>query len=285
MSRQAYVALVGGDRFSVYTLRLLLESECPPSGIVVETGRGLRSRIRYERRIFRRHGARRRLSQMTVGVLHRMLDGASDRQLIESLYRGTDYRGVISRASSMGVPLLETDSYGSSEALQFVRNRDPSFLLCHTPYWINREVRDLVAPGMVIGSHPGSVPWFRGAHSAFWCRYLGQEELNGYSIFCLEAGVDSGPLIKRQMVPYSQEASYRGNDYLLLEAISRELVNTVRELSSGVYLQTTPQSPLEPTQVYRAPGLVDYVRFRFQEARKRRLVGESEEAGDSPYTG
>ena len=78
-----------------------------------------------------------------------------------------------------------------------------------------------------------------------------------------EAVVDEGPLIKRQMVPYSQEASYRGNDYLLLEAISRELVNTVRELSSCVHLQTTPQSPLEPTQVYRAPGLVDYVRFRF----------------------
>ena len=68
----------------------------------------------------------------------------------------------------------------------------------------------------------------------------------------------------------------------MLEAISRELVNTVRELSSGVDLQTTPQSPLEPTQVYRAPGLVDYVRFRFQEARKRRVA---EEAGDSPYTG
>ena len=285
MSRQAYVALVGGDRFSAYTLRLLLESDCPPSGIVVETGRGLRSRIRYEGRIFKRHGVGQRLSQMAVGVLHRVLDGASDRRLIESLYRGTDYRSVISRASLMGVPLLETDSYGSLEALQFVRNRDPSFLLCHTPYWIDREVRDLVAPGMVIGSHPGFVPWFRGAHSAFWCRYLGQEELNGYSIFCLEAGVDAGPLIKRKMVPYSQEVSYRGNDYLLLEAISRELVNTVRELSSCVHLQTMPQSPLEPTQVYRAPGLVDYVRFRFQEARKRRVVGESEEAGDSRYIG
>ena len=66
---------------------------------------------------------------MTVGVLHQILDGARDRQLIESLYRGTDYRGMTSRASSMGVPLLETDSYGSLEALQFVRNRDPSFLL------------------------------------------------------------------------------------------------------------------------------------------------------------
>lgn len=222
---------------------------------------------------------------MAVGVLHRVLDGASDRRLMESLYRGTDYHGVISRASSMDVPLLEADSYGSSEALQFVRNHHPSFLLCHTPHWIDREVRDLVAPGMAIGSHPGSVPWFRGAHSAFWCRYLGQEELNGYSIFCLEAGVDAGPLIKRQMVPYSQEASYRGNDYLLLEAISGELVNTVRELSRGVHLQTTPQSPLVSTQVYRAPGLVDYVRFRVREARRRRLAGESEEAGDSPCTG
>jgi len=270
MNRPAYVALVGGDRFTAHTLRLLLESEYPPSGIVVATWRGLRSRIRYERRIVRRHGLRRRLSQIAVGVLHRILDGASDGHLLENLYRGTDYNRVAHHASRIGVPLVETHSYSSSEALQFLEDRDPSFLLCHTPFWIDREVRELVAPGKVIGSHPGSVPWFRGAHSAFWCRYLGQEELNGYSIFCLEAGVDSGPLIVRRSVPYSPEVSYRGNDYLLLEAISRELVNTVRELSSGVILDTTPQSPLKPSQIYMAPGLVDYIRFRFREAKRRR---------------
>jgi len=214
---------------------------------------------------------------MTVGVLHRVLDGASDRRLVESLYRGTYYGSVVSGASSVGIPLLETDSYDSSEALKFVRDMDPSFLLCHTPFWIDREVRNLVGSGLVIGSHPGFVPWFRGAHSAFWCRHLGQEELNGYSIFCLDAGVDSGPLIRRRRIPYSPEVSYRGNDHLLLEAISKELVDTVRKLSTGMSLETTPQSPLEPTQVYRAPGLVDYVSFRFQEARRRWAAGESEE--------
>lgn len=272
MSRRSYVALVGGDRCSVHTLRLLLESGFPPSGIVVITGRGLRSRIRYERRIARRHGVRQRLSQVAVGVLHRISDGARDRSLMDSIYRGTDYGGVVSRAIAMGVPLLETDSYNSSETLRFVRNSDPSFFICHTPYWIDRVVRDLVPPGMVIGSHPGSVPWFRGAHSAFWCRHLGQDEMNGYSIFCLDGGVDSGPLIRGRKMAYSPEASYRGNDYVLLGAISGELVAIAGELSRGATLDTTPQSPLDPTQVYRAPGLVDYVGFRFQEARRRRAA-------------
>ena len=273
MDQHAYVALAGGDRVTAHTLRLLLESECPPSGILVQSGKGLRSRIRYERRLIQRHSLPRRLSQVTVGVLHQLLDGVSDGRLVESLYQGSDYRGVIKRASLIGVPFLETDSYASPEALQFLRDKNPSFLLCHTPFWVNPEVRDLVAPGMVIGSHPGSVPWFRGAHSAFWCRYLGQDELNGYSIFCLDAGVDSGPLIMRRTMPYSPEVSYRANDYLLLEAISRELVSIVRELSRGANLEATPQSPLEPTQVHRAPGLGDYLRFRFRERRRKLVSG------------
>lgn len=260
-----YVALVGGDRCSLYTLRCLLESEYPPSGVVVVELSGRLARLAYERRMMRRHGVLKRLSQITVGVIHRVVDGAQDRELLGQIYPDENRAAVLGLASRQGVGVLEASAYHSAEAVSFVRGFTPSFLVCDTPFWVEKKVRELVPPTMVIGSHPGVVPWFRGAHSAFWCRHLGQEEKNGFSFFCIDGGVDSGPLISTHQRPYRGELSYRGNDYVLAEEASRYVVRIVESLSQGLRVGLATQSPLEDCQIRRAPGLVDYLRFRLKE--------------------
>lgn len=267
--RLSYVALVGGDKCSLYTLRCLIESESPPAGVVVVEQSGLSSRLASEQRVIRRHGILRRLSQIVVGLVHRLLDGARDRELLEQIYPDEDQESLIRRVSLQGVGVLKAETYHSVEALGFIKEFDPAFLVCDTPFWVEKKVRELVPPAMVIGSHPGVVPWFRGAHSAFWCRYLGEPEKNGFSIFCIDGGVDSGSLISNHYRPYRGELSYRGNDYVLLEEASRQIVQVAESLAKGLKVESTTQSPLENEQIRRAPGLLDYLQFRVKERRRQ----------------
>lgn len=267
--RLSYVALVGGDRCSLYTLRCLIESESPPSGVVMVEQSGLSARLASEQQVMRRHGTLSRVSQICVGVVHRLVDGVRDQELLGQLFSDADRTTVLRQASGQGIGVLEARAYHSIEALAFIRELEPSFLACDTPFWVEKEVRELVPPNMVIGSHPGVVPWFRGAHSAFWCRYLGEEEKNGFSIFCLDGGVDSGPLISTHQRPYQRALSFRGNDYVLLEEASRYVVRVVESLAQGQDVGLMAQSPLKSDQIRRAPGLVDYLRFRIMERRRR----------------
>ncbi|HAQ23448.1 MAG: hypothetical protein CL467_05405 [Acidimicrobiaceae bacterium] len=268
----SYVALVGGDKCSLYTLRCLIESEHPPAGVVVVEQSGFSSRLASERRVIRRHGILRRLSQIVVGIIHRFLDGARDRELLEQIYPDEDHESLLQRASLQGVGVLKAETYHSVEALSFIREFDPAFLVCDTPFWVEKKVRELVPPMRVIGSHPGVVPWYRGAHSAFWCRYLGESEKNGFSIFCIDGGVDSGPLISTHHRPYRGELSYRGNDYFLLEEASRRIVQIAESLAKGLKVEPTAQWPLENEQIRRAPGLLDYFRFRARERSRLRAA-------------
>ncbi len=263
--RPSYVALIGGDRCSLYTLQCLVDSRSPPSGVVVVEQRGLSSRLSSEQRVMRRHGIPLRLSQISVGVIHRVVDGGRDQELLDQLFPDAERSALLGRASDQGIGVLEAQAYHSVEALTFIRELDPAFLVCDTPFWVEKKVRELVPPTMVIGSHPGVVPWFRGAHSAFWCRYLNEEEKNGFSIFCIDEGVDSGPLISTHQRPYRSELSFRGNDYVLLEEASRYVARVVESLTRGLDVGLTTQSPLKNNQIRRAPGLVDYLRFRVRE--------------------
>ena len=277
--RLSYVALVGGDRCSLYTLQCLVKSESPPSGVVVVEQSGLSSRLASEQRVMRRHGILQRLSQISVGVVHRVVDGVRDRELLDQLFSDADRAAVLGRASDQEIDVLKAQAYHSVEALTFIRELDPAFLVCDTPFWVEKKVRELVPPTMVIGSHPGVVPWFRGAHSAFWCQYLGEEEKNGFSIFCIDGGVDSGPLISTHQRPYRSKLSFRGNDYVLLEEASRYVVRVVESLAQGLNVGLTAQLPLKNDQIRRAPGLVDYLRFRVRERRTRRCSSAKKSVG------
>ena len=267
--RLSYIALVGSDRCSLYTLQRLVESKSPPSGVIVVERSGISSRMASEQQVMRRHGILGRLSQISVGVIHRVVDGIRDRELLDQLFPNTDRAEVLGGASSQGIGVLEAPAYHSVEALTFIKELNPAFFVCDTPFWVEKKVRELVPPTMTIGSHPGVVPWFRGAHSAFWSRFLGEEEKNGFSIFCIDGGVDSGPLISKHQRPYRSELSFRGNDYVLLEEASRYIVQVVESLAQGLNVGITTQSPLKNDQIHRAPRLVDYLRFRMRERRRQ----------------
>jgi|TARA_B100001964_G_scaffold6017_1_gene6635 hypothetical protein len=92
--------------------------------------------------------------------------------------------------------------------------------------------------------------------------YDGNSELNGYSIFCLNGGVDSGSLIERKKVRYRTDISFRANDLILLKLISIDQARIAEKFSKGISLKQVQHNNLDPRQVRKAPGIIEYCRFR-----------------------
>ena len=232
------------------------------TGVVFCNQTGVHNRVVKEIKRIRKYGLLKRLSQITVSLIHQLVDASSDRVVWESLYGEITVRGVIETLEQRRIPYIETSAYESKESLTFLKSINPEFFVCHTPYWVKKCVRDIPKEKVSIGSHPGIVPYYRGAHSAFWCVYDGNSTLNGYSIFCLDEGVDSGPLIERKKIEYRNDISFRANDLFLLSLISKHQAKIVENFSKGVPLNRVHHEELNPNQTRRAPGLLEYYRFR-----------------------
>jgi len=244
------------------TLKMVLQSDCVVTGVVFCDQIGVHYRIVKEIKRIRKYGFLKRLSQITVSLIHHLVDATSDREVWENLYGDITVREVIETLEQRRIPYIETSAYESHESLTFLKSINPEFFVCHTPYWVKKCVRDIPKERVSIGSHPGIVPYYRGAHSAFWCMFDGNSALNGYSIFCLDEGVDSGPLIERKKIEYRKDISFRANDLFLLSLISKRQAKIVEKFSQGAELNRVHQEELDPKQARKAPGLIEYYRFR-----------------------
>ena len=197
-----------------------------------------------------------------LSIYHFVIHSRSERHFLKEYYAEFSIDEVFTIMQIRNIEYIVTLDYESDESLSFIRKKNPDFLVSHTPFWIGKKVRDMPNEKVTIGSHPGLVPFYRGAHSPFWCIYDEEPEKNGYSIFCLDEGVDSGPLIEQKRIGYRKEISYRLNDYVLMNLISIAQARIAESYSNGNSLMLLPQTDLDPSQIRRAPGIIDYCQFR-----------------------
>ena len=190
--------------------------------------------------------------------------GSSDKLFIKQCLKNFDPLIFHDELIERNISYIRTSNYDSKESINYIKSKDPDFMICHTPYWINKKVRMLSRDRIVIGGHPGLVPFYRGSHSAFWSIYDECSDKNGYSIFCLDQGVDSGPLIEQKHLKYNYNISYRSNDHYLMKHISLALAEIANNYSHGKVLSVSPQESLEPSQIRTPPGIIDFFAFQIK---------------------
>ncbi|MBO8219578.1 formyltransferase family protein [Prochlorococcus marinus] len=267
-----YILLISNELSTFYTAYLLVKSDTPPSGIIIGNYKGLKNRIKFEKSLISKYGVFKRFSQIFASILHKLIDGRKDKNMLKELYEEFTQEDLFEIAEKLSLPIVNLKSYdyGNQKVVKFISSINPYFLVCHTPFWIPKKIRDLIYSKIIIGSHPGIIPWFRGSNSTFWARYKNKDDYNGYSIFCINSGVDSGPIIKREYIKYDVNISYRANDYLLLNMISKEIVKVVDDCIKGKLPNLKKQKPILSNQIYKNPGIIEYIIFRYKEFKKIR---------------
>jgi hypothetical protein len=261
-NNKSAIILVGTSIECLFSLKKILDSGCLVSGVVFCNQSDLRSRIKGEYRRFRKYGAFLRFSQIFLSLIYKAIYGHSDKLYIKQCLQNFDSHSFYDELIKKNISYMHTSNYDSKESIDYIKLKDPDFLVCHTPYWIDKKVRMLPRDRLVIGGHPGLVPFYRGSHSAFWSIYDECPEKNGYSIFCLDQGVDSGPLIEQRPLRYNYNISYKSNDSYLMKYISLALAEIANDYSHGKILSVSPQSPLQPSQIRTPPGIIDFLAFK-----------------------
>jgi hypothetical protein len=262
INKKSAIILTANNLPCLFTLKKILETDCNVGGIIVCEKKGFVYRLKKEFHDIKKYGLNNRISQLLLSFYIKIFHSKTDKDYLENCYKDFNKKDFFSNLSLGNIDFIFTSDYQSDEVITFIRNKSPDFLLSHTPYWIGKKIRELSKEKIIIGSHPGIIPFYRGAHSAFWCKYNNEPEKNGYSIFSLDSGVDSGPLIKQVRIPYDDRISFRSNDYLIMKHCSLAHANIAEDYSKGEKITLVSHSDLNSSQIKKAPGLVDYIRFK-----------------------
>jgi len=191
-----------------------------------------------------------------------------------------------------GVALLETDAINGEESAAFLRDRAPDLVLVNGTQLLREPILSLLGQIRhgIINLHTGLSPYSRGANCNLYMILEGQPQLVGVTIHHINAGIDSGDIIRSAQVPMETGDNFETIDvrsfHLGIELLLQAAVDLVAgraervaQWESGkLFLQRTgyhyePWQRLQASRLLAGGLLEQYLRHKQQCDGSVRLVG------------
>ena len=151
------------------------------------------TRSRFVKRVkreVRRVGWLRFLDVLAFRFWYRWRIAAADRAWEEATL--ADFRRRFP-ALPADLPRLRIHSPNTPEALQFLKDLAPDFVVARCKHLLKREVFEVPTHGTFV-MHPGVCPEYRNAHGCFWALANDDRDKVGMTLLKIDEGVDTGPV-------------------------------------------------------------------------------------------
>ncbi|MDX1975766.1 MAG: methionyl-tRNA formyltransferase [Rickettsiales bacterium] len=158
----------------------------------------------------------------------------------------SDFCDITPLARAQHIPVFyDGGKERSDELVSFIRYCKADYVFCIG--WSRLLPTEVLqaTKGGVVGYHPTLLPLHRGRHPIIWAIVNGLEE-TGSSLFLMDEGADSGPLISQMHVAIEARETAASLYQKLLTALEAQLRDCVPKLAEGT-LQPQPQDHSKAT--------------------------------------
>ncbi len=161
-------------------------------------------------------------------------------------------------AQAQGIPIFELrDKMSDPELVQKIKDWAPDFILVVGWYHMIPKAIRALAP--TAGMHASLLPRYSGGAPLVWAIINGETQ-TGISLFLMDQGVDSGPLIAQTQVPIAFEDTIAAL-YARIEQAGLELLLTeLPKIANGRAVYTEQDESQRSVFPQRSPedGLIDW---------------------------
>lgn len=259
MRDKRILVLVGSSIANLNTLSTLLSGDLNIVGAVVANQKKSGINLRFLKRAIQKQGLIKVIFQIKERIVYKFLNSRKDKKIHEKIF---DRAHIEANIQQFRNNIRETYAYDDAETLEWIRGKNPDIIVIHTPYWVSKKVRDIVQ-GNVIGGHPGITQYYRGVHSPFWAIYNQDEKHIGFTIFWVDAGVDSGDIIFQGKISPKKEDSYLTLSWKGMKLIAENIVDILKNTDQIENIPRVKNNSLSERTIYHHPTIWNYLRYRF----------------------
>lgn len=169
-------------------------------------------------------------------------------------------------AQAHGIEVLQPEKLSKAkDVVERMRQLKPDVLVMAAfGQILKNEVLEM-APMRVINLHASLLPQYRGAAPINWAIINGDEQ-TGNTTMVTEAGVDTGPMLLKQVVPIGPETTAEDLTNTMAITGATLVVDTLKQLQAGT-LKPTPQDDAKATMAPRLTkemGVLDWRKSSFE---------------------
>lgn len=134
-----------------------------------------------------------------------------------------------------GVPVLITSAINEERSVAFLRQQAPEIVLVNGTQLLRQPILALL-PSIrhgIINLHTGLSPYSRGANCNLYMLLEGHPELVGVTVHHIDAGIDSGDIIRSAQVPMQADDNFETIDVRSFHVGIELLLEAARQLAAG----------------------------------------------------
>ena len=181
--------------------------------------------------------------------------------------------------AALSAPVLRTRSVNSPEAIAFLHECRPDFVVARCTTLLKPAVFQIPSAGTYV-LHPGVCPEYRNAHGCFWALAQRDVERVGLTLLRIDAGIDTGPIYGYFSYPFDE----RGESHIRIQQrVLLENLDAIRDRLLAAVCGAAP--PIDARGRHSAtwgqPWLSAYIRWK----RAARRAGDRHENAALPRRG
>jgi methionyl-tRNA formyltransferase len=139
-------------------------------------------------------------------------------------------------------------------SLETARERNPDFMIIHGYGPIIKAPVVDAWKGRIINLHNTYLPWGRGLMGNVWSFF--EDTPRGVSLHSIDAGVDTGDVIARTLVPLDLDETLQSSWDILMDKLERLFMELWDDIAAG-RAPRVPQSSLEGAGSYHDRRMSD----------------------------
>lgn len=146
-------------------------------------------------------------------------------------------------------------SVNDETCMNAIRLLQPDIIVVNGTRIISKKILQSTH-AIFVNMHVGITPWYRGSHGGYWALYNKDIEKFGTSIHLIDAGVDTGAVIKQVFIKPDKPDNFTTYSILQVAVGIVALKETLHDIITGRY-ETTKHT--EKGKMYYQPTLWQYL--------------------------
>jgi len=258
--QQISLVVLCGERLSnLNTAATLIEKGLNVVGICVCKQHLGGVPISYMKRSLKKRNLIKLLSQIAGRLYYNILNYTKDDKLYKEIFSSKHIKDILDRWNGHW---FFTSSFSDDVTRKWLSTLNADIYVANTSAWIPRSIRVIPQANIIIGGHPGLIPYYRGSHSAFWAIYNGRPEDVGCSIFWLDEGVDTGDLIMQETLEIEKGDSHLSLSWKGLKREAQMQAEVLLNYCKGLSIPRQKHKMIPEGSEYGLPTLQEYMRYR-----------------------
>lgn len=156
-------------------------------------------------------------------------------------------------------PIINTnsiDSVNSDETIKIINQIQPKLIIVNGTRIINKKIIEQITVP-IINIHTGITPNYRGVHGGYWALYNNDPENFGTTIHYLDAGIDTGKVIKQYRIIPDKKDNFSTYPFLQYAILTNELPAILESIINKTV--TSQPNNTSTSNLYYHPTLTQYL--------------------------